>query len=478
MIELWGRAVGRLRERLSPENFDVWFGPVECAGIEGSVVLLRIPNRFYADWISSHYLDLLLEWMRADSGDARLVVRWEVDEALETGTRRRSGDARASVPPGAQDDASAAQRSELAAVASAAAAQRARTDAAQRAIAAATSAGLQPKYTFDSFVVGPSNQLAHAASIGISATGSRRFNPLFIYGGVGLGKTHLVNAIGHRILEHQPNAHIVYVSAERFTNDFIWSLQNHRMDEFRDRYRSRCDALLVDDIQFLAGRDQTQEEFFHTFNALYHSDKPIVVTSDSYPQAIRAMEERLISRFTWGLVADIQAPEMETRVAIIRKKADVEGIVLAADVAFFLAEHIKSNVRELEGTLIRLAVKASVDRRELDLPFAREDLRAVLPLPSSGTTVDDIQRATCEYFSIRLADLKGHRRHKGVTLPRQIAMFVCRRRLGVSFPQIGDEFGGKDHSTVISAVRKIGKLVEDDADVRKHVDFLERKLGF
>ncbi|MCC7537906.1 MAG: chromosomal replication initiator protein DnaA [Deltaproteobacteria bacterium] len=450
MVELWGRAVGRLRERLSPENFDVWFGPVECAGVEDSVVLLRIPNRFYADWISSHYLEMLLEWMRADSGDAKLAVRWEVDEALETSPR--------------QSPSRASSRPE--------------PPSLQRSRESAASAGLQPKYTFDSFVVGPSNQLAHAASIGISAPGSRRFNPLFIYGGVGLGKTHLVNAIGHRILEHQASARIVYVSAERFTNDFIWSLQNHRMDEFRDRYRQRCDALLVDDIQFLAGRDQTQEEFFHTFNALYHADKPIVVTSDSYPQAIRAMEERLISRFTWGLVADIQAPEMETRVAIIRKKAHVEGITLADDVAFFLAEHIKSNVRELEGTLIRLAVKASVDRRALDLPFAREALRAVLPVASSVTTVDDIQRATCEYFAIRLGDLKGHRRHKGVALPRQIAMFVCRRRLGVSFPQIGDEFGGKDHSTVISAVRKIGRLVEDDAEVRKHVETLERKLGF
>ncbi|MCA9601194.1 MAG: chromosomal replication initiator protein DnaA, partial [Myxococcales bacterium] len=296
---------------------------------------------------------------------------------------------------------------------------------------------------------------------------------------VGLGKTHLVNAIGHRILQDKPDARILYLSAERFTNEFIWALQNHRISEFRQRYRENCDVLLMDDIQFLAGREQTQEEFFHTFNALYHSDRQIVVTSDVYPQQIPEMEERLISRFQSGMVADIQPPELDTRIAILQKKAEQESISLTGEVALFIAQVVKSNVRELEGTLLRIAVKADLLKRPIDLELARETLRSALPPQDHATTVDDIQRAVCEYFNIRLADLKSHRRHRTVSFPRMVAMYLCRQRLGTSYPELGDRFGGKDHTTVISAVRKIdGLLTREDHQTRQAVQAIERKLGF
>ncbi len=337
---------------------------------------------------------------------------------------------------------------------------------------------LNPKYSFDNFVVGPSNQLAHAASVAVGQAPGRRYNPLFIYGGVGLGKTHLMNAMGHQIRQDKPDAKILYLSAERFTNEFIWSLQNHSIDEFRRRYRQDCDALLMDDIQFLAGRDQTQEEFFHTFNALYHSDKQIVVTSDVYPQQIAEMEERLISRFQSGMVADIQAPELDTRVAIICKKAEAEQIQISSEVANFIAQVVKSNVRELEGTLLRLAVKAELLGRPIDLELTRDSLRAILPAPDQAMTVEDIQRMVCEYFGMKIQDLKSKRRHRAVSYPRQIAMYLCRQRLGTSYPELGNLFGGKDHTTVISAVRKIGGLLEkDDEQTSSIVKALEGKLG-
>ncbi|MFW6050627.1 MAG: chromosomal replication initiator protein DnaA [Myxococcota bacterium] len=454
MTELWERALCELRDRLSPENYDTWLAPVRCIGMENEAVVLRIPNRFYADWISAHYLDLILEALRKEyDGDPdRLCVRWEVGETANDRPATTRPSPPAPEPPPSRSEATASPGEPPPA------------------------SDLNPKYRFDNFVVGPSNQLAHAASVAVGSSPGKRYNPLFIYGGVGLGKTHLVNAIGHRILDDQPGARILYLSAERFTNEFIAALQNHRINEFRERYRTRCDVLLMDDIQFLAGREQTQEEFFHTFNALYHSDRQIVVTSDVYPQQISEMEERLISRFQSGMVADIQAPELDTRIAILQKKAEQETIELPADVALFLAQVVKSNVRELEGTLLRLAVKGELLGRPLDLSLAKESLQAVLPPPDQATTVEDVQRAVCEYFNIRIADLKGKRRHRAVSFPRMVAMYLCRQRLGVSFPEIGQRFGGKDHTTVMSAVRKIDGLVESDDSVRTAIEAIDRKL--
>ncbi|MGB5811525.1 MAG: chromosomal replication initiator protein DnaA [Polyangiales bacterium] len=449
MEQLWERALGSLQTHLSPENFETWIRPVQFGGVETDSIVLRIPNQFFADWISTHYLDLIFDTLDQEANGSTVPkrVRWELDETL----REKAQAARevSSPPP-----------------------RRAETRAPS------ISADLNPKYRFKNFVVGPANQLAHAASVAVGSDPGRRYNPLFIYGGVGLGKTHLVNAIGHTVLQRNPRARILYVSAERFTNEFIWSLQNHEISAFRDRYRSHCDVLLMDDIQFLAGREQTQEEFFHTFNALYHSDRQIVVTSDVYPQQISEMQERLVSRFQSGMVADVQAPELDTRIAILQQKAESESIVLHSEVALFIAQTVRSNIRELEGTLLRIAVKAELLGQPIGLELAKEAMRAVIPNHDTATSVEDIQRIACGYFGIRLVDLKSRRRHRAVSFPRMVAMYVCRQRLGTSYPELGERFGGKDHTTVISAVRKIGGLVEaQDEQVLSAVGAIERKLG-
>lgn len=450
MHELWDQALLTLRGKLSEENFETWLAPIRCTDLNDGQIVLTVPNQFHADWIHNHYEALLLE---ACGPGAPTSVRFEIDEDLQERVPQvmPARPAARKPKPRARPQAPPVGGPELI---------------------------LNPKYKFDNFVVGPSNQLAHATSVAVGSAPGRRYNPLFIYGGVGLGKTHLMNAMGHQILADNPGARILYLSAERFTNEFIWSLQNHRIDEFRRRYRQDCDALLMDDIQFLAGRDQTQEEFFHTFNALYHSDKQIVVTSDVYPQQIGAMEERLISRFQSGMVSDIQAPEIDTRVAILQKKAEAEGIDLSSEVANFIAQVVKSNVRELEGTLLRLAVKAELLARPIDLDLARESLRAILPTPEQALTVEDIQRMVCDYFGVRLSDLKSKRRHRAIAYPRQVAMYLCRQRLGTSYPELGERFGGKDHTTVISSVRKIDGLLEaDDEKTTTSVKALEGKLG-
>ena len=462
MDDLWERALQDLKGRLSAENFETWLSPLTVDRAEGSTLTLRVPNKFYADWLQTHYVDLLLEALRSHGAPEAMRVDFSVSDAS-----RARVNARASEPP-AQPRTRSSTPPPSAPVAA----------PAQVGPYATPGSGLNPRYTFDNFVVGPSNQLAHAAAVAAGSSRQKRYNPLFIYGGVGLGKTHLVNAVGHRGLGDNPGLRILFLSAERFTNEFIWALQNHRINEFRERYRNGCDMLLIDDIQFLSGREQTQEEFFHTFNSLYHADRQIVVTSDVYPQQIPEMEERLISRFHWGLVADIQAPELDTRIAILKAKAQQEHITLADDVALFLAQVVKSNVRELEGTLLRLAVKAELASRPIDLEFAKEALRGVLPKSETATTVEDIQRAVCDYYSIRLADLKSHRRHRAVSFPRMVAMYLCRQRLGTSFPELGDRFGGKDHTTVMSAVRKIDGLIRsEDPAVVNAVEAIERKLN-
>jgi chromosomal replication initiator protein len=452
MEDLWEQALNRLKTQLSAENFETWLEPVQFGGVDGDSFVLRIPNQFFAEWITAHYLDLIVDTLRDQAGESPLPrkVRWELDETL----REKVQASRESTPPPPPSRPPRATP------------------------CAPVSADLNPKYRFKNFVVGPANQLAHAASVACGSDPGRRYNPLFIYGGVGLGKTHLINAIGHAILQRNPRARILYLSAERFTNEFIWSLQNHQINTFRERYRTRCDVLLMDDIQFLAGREQTQEEFFHTFNALYHSDRQIVMTSDVYPQQIPEMQERLISRFQSGMVADVQAPELDTRIAILQTKAESEGIDLPSEVALFLAQSVRSNVRELEGTLLRIAVKAELLGLAIDLDLARDTLRTTGPNQDTATTVEDVQRIACGYFGIRLADLKSRRRHRAISFPRMIAMYVCRQRLGTSYPELGERFGGKDHTTVISAVRKIGSLVEaQDERVLGAVDAIERKLG-
>ena len=335
---------------------------------------------------------------------------------------------------------------------------------------------LLPKYTFDNFVVGASNQFAHAASKAVANQPGDHYNPLFIYGGVGLGKTHLVNAIGHQVLDRNENARVVYLSSESFMNELIAALRRDRMDEFKSRFR-RIDVLIVDDVQFLAGRERTQEEFFHTFNSLYDGHHQIVLTSDKFPKEIPDLEERLRNRFEWGLIADIQPPDVETRVAILEKKAEFEGIELPQDVAIFLATSIDSNVRELEGSLTRLGAFASLNKCPITVDFARDVLQSVLrERVDRAITIESIQKAVCDFFRIRPNDLRSKRRTRTIALPRQVAMYLCRRYTNASFPVIGDRFGGRDHSTVIHAAQVIERRLREDPAFRATVERLERLL--
>ena len=335
---------------------------------------------------------------------------------------------------------------------------------------------LQPKYTFDNFVVGASNQFAHAASEAVANQPGVHYNPLFIYGGVGLGKTHLVNAIGHRVLDGNETARVVYLSSESFMTELIAALRRDRMDDFKNRFR-RVDVLIVDDVQFLAGRERTQEEFFHTFNSLYDAHHQIVLTSDKFPKEIPELEERLRNRFEWGLIADIQPPDTETRVAIVQKKAEIEAIDLPADVALFLATNIDSNVRELEGSLTRLGAFASLNKCPITVDFAREVLQSVLrDRGDRAITIESIQKAVCEYYRIRPNDLRSKKRARTVVQPRQVAMYLCRRYTDASFPVIGDRFGGRDHSTVIHAAQVVERRLRNDPAFRATLEHIERLL--
>ncbi|MEO7113424.1 MAG: chromosomal replication initiator protein DnaA [Polyangiaceae bacterium] len=465
---------------LSPATFDQWFASVAFDDLTDGVLTLRVQNEFVQEWVRDNFLPTLAGKLRELTGHS-IQIAWVLDPRLENPiavgdasvpirpralvTRQQITMPQSAPPPSASEDDAAPVSS------------RSRPPPLPVGVGPLTLEDLNPKQTFANFVVGPSNQLAHAAAIAAAGGGGRRYNPLFICGGTGLGKTHLMHAIAHRMRSERQGARILYISAERFTNEFITAIQHHKMDEFRTRYRSACDLLLVDDIQFLAGREQTQEEFFHTFNALHGLDKQIVVTSDKYPQNLERMEERLVSRFSWGLVADIQVPELETRVAIVRNKAAIEGISLEDDVALFLAQMIRSNVRELEGTLIRLAAKSSLTGRAVDMAFVKSELAATSSARPQLMSVEDIQRAVCHHFHLRSSDLVSKDRHKSVAFARHVAMYLCKQRLKCSFPELGRAFGNRDHTTVMSAVRKIEAQRDTDPEVRAHLEALERKLA-
>jgi chromosomal replication initiator protein len=485
---LWDEAVAATRDK-SPGTFDQWFAGVQFDGLSEGVLSLRARDEFVREWVDDYFLPTLTDHIRSQTGWS-VQVAWTVDSSLEAPVIDQP-----SIPPvrprALTTRVSSSPPSSGLALASAGSASSHRLETSGtgptslgislpgRALRAPLPVleGLNPKYTFSNFVIGPSNQLAHAASIAAAGGAGRRHNPLFICGGTGLGKTHLVHAVAYRIREERPNARIVYISAEKFINEFVESLQNQKMNEFRARYRERCDVLLVDDIQFLANKTQTQEEFFHAFNALHQADKQIVVTSDKYPQQLERMEERLVSRFTWGLVADIQPPELETRVAIVRKKAQLEHIELADEVLLYIAQIVRSNVRELEGTLIRLAAKASLVERTIDIDFARQEITTAAGLRANEASVEDIQRIVCHHFKLRSAELLSKDRHKSVAFARHVAMYLCKHRLKCSFPELGRSFGNRDHTTVMSAVRKVDHLRNADSEVRAHLEAIERKLG-
>ncbi|HEX2878581.1 MAG TPA: chromosomal replication initiator protein DnaA [Polyangiaceae bacterium] len=480
---------------------------------------LTARDEFVRDWVRNHFLPTLigkleLELSKSENelgltSKARVVVRWSVSKELHSPVCPRSADqvsparapseappsvapvsgARPSVAAGAEslssDDEQRPSRPLLVSVPRQPSTPTARTMTSSgnfsggTTVAAGFSGGnaLNPKYTFSNFVVGTSNELAHAAAIASADGAGRRYNPLFLCGRTGLGKTHLMHAIAHRVLEKRPNSCVIYVSAERFTNEFIEALQHHKMEAFRARYRRQCDVLLVDDIQFLTGREQTQEEFFHTFNVMHDAGKTIVVSSDKYPQDLQRMPERLISRFNSGLVADVHVPELETRVAIVKKKAELEGIPLSDKVAVLLAQTVKSNVRELEGALIRLAAKSSLTHRSIDEEFARSELASGVSRQAEVQSVEDIQRAVCSHFRLSNADLLSKDRHKSVAFARQVAMYLCRQRLKCSFPELGRAFGNRDHTTVMSAVRRVEALRQTDPQVNAHIEAIAQKLA-
>ncbi|MFY9141247.1 MAG: chromosomal replication initiator protein DnaA [Thermacetogeniaceae bacterium] len=329
---------------------------------------------------------------------------------------------------------------------------------------------LNPRYTFDSFVVGNSNRLAHAASLAVAESPSKAYNPLFIYGGVGLGKTHLLHAIGHHVVENYKDYKVVYVSSETFTNELINAIKDDQTVEFRNKYR-RVDVLLIDDIQFLAGKERTQEEFFHTFNALHEADKQIIISSDRTPKDIPTLEDRLRSRFEWGLIADIQPPDLETREAILRKKAQMENIDFPDEVIFFIATNVKSNIRELEGALLRVLAYGTLNNRKIDIDLAKEALKDVVSgNQKRNITIPMIQKVVAQYYNLSVEDFKSRRRTKNVAIPRQIAMYICREMTDASLPKIGQEFGGRDHTTVIHACEKVKEYIENDASIEDAIN--------
>jgi chromosomal replication initiator protein len=399
---------------------------------------VQVPNQTVVDWLTRHYAGVIAEALTevGRPGIAVLFIPADGPEPF-AGERR---DAAEIAEPRFHPNESA--------------------DSTQ--VSPAEVIGLSPRYTFDTFIVGASNQFAHAAARAVAEAPSRSYNPLYIYGGVGLGKTHLMHAIGDYVLKHNPNTKLTYVSGERFMNEVVNALRYDRILEFRERYRS-VDVLLVDDVQFIAGKERTQTEFFHTFNALHDAQKQIVLSSDVPPHQIAELEERMRSRFEWGLIADIQSPDLETKVAILKRKADSEGVPLADNVALYIAGRIKSNIRELEGALIRLLAYASLTGRDLTLNLAQDVLRDVLSHEDKAVSVDMIQKHVADYYQLKMVELKSRNNAKSVAMPRQVAMYLCKHLTNASLPEIGRSFGGKHHSTVIHSIKKIEEMRKKDS---------------
>ena len=440
---LWERALARIETKVNRHSFYTWFKPTTLVRDDRTVLLLRVPNTLVREWLTKHYAGVLAEAF-AEVGRPGVSFEFLTEDELE----------QAAPPPPAHDEDAPASH-----------------DAEDSPAPVIGLSGLNSRYTFDTFVVGSSNQFAHAACRAVAEAPSRSYNPLYIYGGVGLGKTHMMHAIGQYVLTQAPQTRLTYISAERFMNEMINALRYERILEFRERYRS-VDLLLVDDIQFISGKEGTQTEFFHTFNALYDASKQIVMTSDCPPHEIPQLEERLRSRFEWGLIADIQPPDIETKIAILKKKADAEGVPLPDNVALYIAGKIKSNIRELEGSLIRLVAYASLQGVEITLPLAQEVLKDVLITEERAVTIEIIQKFVADYYQLKVSELKSRNNSKSVAMPRQVAMYLCKQLTPSSLPEIGRAFGGKHHSTVIHSIRKVEDLRKKDGDFNSLINNL------
>lgn len=450
MSKLWDDTLAQLELNLSPQHFSTWIKPLKLVKIEQDMVYLEVPNRFVLDWVKENY-SKLIQKILSELSAVTYRLQFTVDSKSRDSLPKKTTDVETANPVVVKEKPVPNNHS--------------------------ADINLNRKYTFDEFVAGSSNQFAYAAAMAVANNPATTYNPLFIYGGVGLGKTHLANAIGNAILKKSPQMRICYYTSEKFMNELINSLRYNRMDEFRNKFRS-MDVILIDDIQFIAGKERTQEEFFHTFNALYESHKQIIVTSDKFPKDIPGLEERLRSRFEWGLIADIQPPDVETKLAILKMKAEQNSINLPEDVALFLASSVCNNVRELEGYLIRIGAYASLTAIPVSLEMARDVLKDILVERNRELSVEEIIKRVSIHFNMKISDMKSAKRLKAVVLPRQIAMYLSRQLTSSSYPEIGDRFGGKDHSTIIHAIRKIEKLMVEDFQLRTTIENLRKELTY
>jgi len=432
---VWDQILARIVTKVNRHSFDTWFRPTTLISDTGGSLFVRVPNDLFKDWLTKHYAGVMTEALE-ELGRPGVSVTFVTAEAEAAASAHEPAvtvpEEPASSPEGAP-------------------------------------AGLTPRYTFDTFIVGPSNQFAHAACRAVAEAPSRSYNPLFIYGGVGLGKTHLMHAIGQYVLQHNSSLTLTYISSERFMNEMINAVRYERILDFRERYRS-VDILLVDDIQFVSGKEGTQTEFFHTFNALYDAQKQIVLSSDRPPHEIPALEERLRSRFEWGLIADIQPPDLETKVAILKRRAEAEAVPLPDNVALYIAGRIKSNIRELEGSLTRLIAYASLTGREISIELTHDVLRNVIEQDDKAVNIESIQKFVADYYQLKIADLKSRNNSKSIAMPRQIGMYLAKRLTDASLPEIGRSFGGKHHSTVIHSIKKVEDLRREDENFNSQIE--------
>lgn len=451
MNRLWQETLAHIEKSLNPQHFATWIRPIRLVSLDKDLVNLEVPNRFVLDWVRDHYAEMLRSTIsQIGAVDYRLQFQIAPRNKLKEANILKEETPRPIL--------------------------RSAEEATEGGKKWNGPLNLNPKYTFEEFVSGSSNQFAFAAAMAVGNNPATTYNPLFIYGGVGLGKTHLVNAIGNAIYKNNPEMRVCYYTSEKFMNELINSLRYAKMDEFRNKFRS-MDVLLIDDVQFIAGKERTQEEFFHTFNALYESHKQIVVTSDKFPKEIPGLEERLRSRFEWGLIADIQSPDVETKQAILKMKAEQNGIYLPEEVALFLANSVSSNVRELEGFLVRIGAFASLTATPVTLSMAKEVLKDILVEKNRELSVEEIQKIVAAHFNIKVSDLKSPKRLKALVLPRQIAMYIARQLTSSSYPDLGERFGGKDHSTIIHAIKKIEKQLETDMQLRSTIATLRNALS-
>jgi len=444
--ELWEKTLNIIKGELSEVSFNTWIKSCEPISMSSDTIKISVPNAFTQEILEKRYKDLVANSIKAICSklyNIEFLIASEIQNTEEEQSEKRQKKIK--------DDKKVIVNDEM-------------------------NTNLNPKYTFDSFVIGNSNRFAHAASLAVAESPAKAYNPLFIYGGVGLGKTHLMHAIGHYVLKNNPSAKVVYVSSEKFTNELINAIKDDKNEEFRNKYRN-VDILLIDDIQFIAGKERTQEEFFHTFNALHDANKQIILSSDRPPKEIPTLEDRLRSRFEWGLIADIQVPDFETRMAILKKKADVEKLNVANEVMVYIATKIKSNIRELEGALIRIVAYSSLTNREITVDLASEALKDIISKKQGKhITIEIIQDVVASYFNLRIEDLKSQRRTRNVSYPRQMAMYLSRKLTDMSLPKIGEEFGGRDHTTVIHAYEKISDNLNRDESLQHTIEDLTKKL--